>query len=301
MKQKKLQQNIDILSDFGWKWYFGEENKINLINFLNSLLEGEHVVKDLHYINVEEGGEDSGKRKVVFDLRCVGEDGEHFLVEMQLQNQNFFFDRAVTYTSRTISRLAKKGREGNSYELPSVYFVAVLGFRLDKTNLEKYYYSAKIVDEFDNEVLYPKLSYKMLILPNFNKPREALPTLLDQWMYLMKHCHEMNQLVNYLDKRIFSRIFEIGELANLTPAEKMAYISSLDRKRDYNNTLAFAKQEAKAEGLQQGKAEGVEQKSYEVVRNLLIANQFTVAEIAGFATVTEEFVEEVRAGLSDKK
>src|SRR5690606_24798277 len=127
MKQKKLQQNIDILSDFGWKWYFGEENKINLINFLNSLLEGEHVVKDLHYINVEEGGEDSGKRKVVFDLRCVGEDGEHFLVEMQLQNQNFFFDRAVTYTSRTISRLAKKGQEGNSDELPSVYFVAEIG------------------------------------------------------------------------------------------------------------------------------------------------------------------------------
>src|SRR5690606_9503832 len=214
-------------------------------------------------------------------------------------------------------RLAKKGREGNSYELPSVYFVAVLGFRLDKTNLEKYYYSAKIVDEFDNEMLYPKLSYKMLVLPNFNKPREASPTLLDQWMYLMKHCHEMSQLVNYWDKRIFSRILEIGELANLTPAEKMAYISSVDRKRDYNNTLAFAKQEAKAEGLQQGKAEGLqqgkaeglqqgkaegaEQKSYEVVRNLLISNQFTVGEITGFATVTEEFVEEVRAGLSDKK
>jgi len=65
--------------------------------------------------------------------------------------------------------------------------------------------------------------------------------------------------------------------------------------------LAFAKQEAKAEGLQQGKAEGVEQKSYEVVRNLLIANQFTVGEIAGFATVTEEFVEEVLVDLSEEK
>lgn len=28
----------------------------------------------------------------------------------------------------------------------------------------------------------------------------------------------------------------------------MAYISSLDRKRDYNNTIAFAKKEAMAEG-----------------------------------------------------
>ncbi|MDH5826677.1 hypothetical protein [Sphingobacterium faecium] len=32
----------------GWKFYFGrEENKGNLINFMNSLLEGEHVVVDL--------------------------------------------------------------------------------------------------------------------------------------------------------------------------------------------------------------------------------------------------------------
>src|SRR5690606_17445921 len=298
MKQKKSKQYIEILSDFGWKYYFGrEENKINLINLLNSLLEGEHVIDDLYYINVEEDGDLVGDRKVVFDLRCVGLSGEQFLVEMQLQNQDFFFDRAITYTSRTISRLAKKGVEGNGYELPPVYFVAVLGFQLDKSNGDKYYYSAKIVDEFDNEVLYDKLSYKLLVLPNFDKPREALPSILDQWMYLLKHSHEMNQLSNYLDKRIFSRIFEIGEVANLTPEEHMAYISSLDRKRDYNNTLAYAKKVAKAAGRE----EGEEKKSYEVVEQLLAAGRFTIAEIADYASVTVGFVEQVRDSLSNKK
>ncbi|MBL1411542.1 Rpn family recombination-promoting nuclease/putative transposase [Sphingobacterium faecale] len=200
---------------FGWKHYFGrEENKINLINFLNSLLEGEHIITDLQYANVEEDGEHSSERKVVFDLRCIGDGGEHFLVEMQLQNQDFFFDRAVTYTSRTISRLAKKGADGNGYELPPVYFVAVLGFQLDKANNAKYYYSAKIVDQFDQEVLYEKLSYKMLVLPNFNKSKTELSTIMDQWMYLMKHLNEIDELPNYLDKRIFSRIFEVGEVAN---------------------------------------------------------------------------------------
>ncbi len=254
--KNKTSRYIEILTDFGWKYYFGrEENKINLINFLNSLLEGEHVIADLHYANVEEGGEHSGERKVVFDLRCIGEGGEHFLVEMQLQNQDFFFDRAVTYTSRTISRLAKKGADGNGYELPPVYFVAVLGFQLDKANYEKYYYSAKIVDQFDNELLYDKLSYKMLVLPNFDKSLTNLSTIMDQWMYLMKHLNENEELPNYLDKRIFSRIFEVGEVANLSPAEQMAYISSIDRKRDYNNTIAYAKKEAKAEGRLEGKHE----------------------------------------------
>lgn len=264
--RSKTSQYIEILTDFGWKYYFGrEENKINLINFLNSLLEGEHVIADLHYANVEEGGDHSTERKVIFDLRCIGIGGEHFLVEMQLQNQDFFFDRAVTYTSRTISRLAKKGVDGNGYELPPVYFVAVLGFQLDKANDAKHYYSAKIVDQFDQEVLYEKLSYKMLVLPNFNKSKTELSTIMDQWMYLMKHLNEIDELPNYLDKRIFSRIFEVGEVANLTPTEHMAYISSLDRKRDYNNTIAFAKKEAMAEG----EAKGERKKALETARKML--------------------------------
>jgi len=69
----------------------------------------------------------------------VGIGGEIFLVEMQLQNQDFFFDRAVSYTSRTISRLTKKGSAGNNYELPPVYFIVVLGFRPDSSNRAKYY------------------------------------------------------------------------------------------------------------------------------------------------------------------
>ncbi|MEN5055087.1 Rpn family recombination-promoting nuclease/putative transposase [Sphingobacterium kitahiroshimense] len=261
LKRRNLSKYIDILSDFGWKFYFGrEENKGNLINFLNSLLEGEHVVVDLQYSNVEEDGDEPSERKVVFDLRCIGSGGEIFLVEMQLQNQDFFFDRAVSYTSRTISRLSKKGKEGNDYELPPIYFVAVLGFRLDISNREKYYYTAKIIDELDQEVLYPKLSYKLLVLPNFNKSKTDLPTIMDQWMYLMKHLDEIEALPNYLDKRIFSRIFEVGELAKLTPEEQMSYISSIDRKRDYINTLAYAKKEGEKHGRIEAEAKAYAEK-----------------------------------------
>src|SRR5690606_14656056 len=221
--------------------------------------------------------------------RCIGAGGEVFLVEMQLQNQDFFFDRAVTYTSRTISRLAKKGTQGNGYELPPVYFVAVLGFRMDKLNGDKYYYSAKVIDEFDQEVLYPKLIYKMLVLPNFNKPLTGLDTLIDQWMYLMKHSHEMNQLANYLDKRIFSRIFAIGELANLTPEEHMAYISSLDRKRDYNNTIAYAKKQ----GIAQGIAEGERKKAIEMAREMK-KDGLPVEQIAKFTKLSIEEIEKLK-------
>jgi|GEM_PF-6264642 len=39
----------------------------------------------------------------------------------------------------------------------------------------------------------------------------------------------------------------------------------------------------------------------QIVSNLIQANRFTTAEIANFASVTEEFVEKVRADLGKKR
>ena len=65
--------------------------------------------------------------------------------------------------------------------------------------------------------------------------------------------------------------------------------------------IEIVKKRERQSGLKQGVKQGLEQKSYEVVRNLLATSRFTMAEIADFATVTEEFVEKVRADLSKKK
>ena len=48
---------------------------------------------------------------------------------------------------------------------------------------------------------------------------------------------------------------------------------------------------------EEGREEGAEQKSYEVVKNLLSAGEFTVAKIANFANVSESFVRKVKKGL----
>jgi len=50
-------------------------------------------------------------------------------------------------------------------------------------------------------------------------------------------------------------------------------------------------------GLEKGLEEGLEKKGYEVVKNLLESNRFTIEEVANFANVTEEFVLKVKSGL----
>jgi len=46
---------------------------------------------------------------------------------------------------------------------------------------------------------------------------------------------------------------------------------------------------------------GEAKKSYEVVSKLILANRFTTAEIAEYASVAEKFVEKVRTDLAKKK
>ena len=75
---------ISLLTDFGFKRIFGTDpNKDLLIDFLNSLFDGEQVVKDVTFLNSEQVGDVRADRKAIFDVYCENEKGEKFIVEMQ--------------------------------------------------------------------------------------------------------------------------------------------------------------------------------------------------------------------------
>ncbi len=118
---------LNPFTDFGFKKLFGEEvNKDLLIDFLNSLLEGEQLVKDLTYLKNEHLGTSDIARKGIFDLYCENEKGEKFIVEIQKAKQDFFKDRSVYYSTFPIQEQAKQGVW--NYELKAVYTIGILNF-----------------------------------------------------------------------------------------------------------------------------------------------------------------------------
>lgn len=57
MRQSE-ERYISLLTDFGFKRIFGTKpNRDLLINFLNSLFEGEQVIRDVRYLNSEHVGD----------------------------------------------------------------------------------------------------------------------------------------------------------------------------------------------------------------------------------------------------
>ena len=57
-------------------------------------------------------------------------------------------------------------------------------------------------------------------------------------------------------QEIFDLLFEAAEIATFTPEDKVKYEFEMTTERDIRNQIAFAKKNARAEGIIEGKAEG---------------------------------------------
>ncbi len=120
------------VTDFGFKKIFGEEpNKNLLLDFLNELLKEEQgEITELTYLKSDHLGVTERDRKAIFDLYCINERGERFIVELQKTKQKFFKDRTLYYSTFPIIEQAKKGTEWDFK--PEKIFLQLF-FRLDLT------------------------------------------------------------------------------------------------------------------------------------------------------------------------
>lgn len=67
------------------------KNKTHLIAFLNTLLPKKHHIQTLqHYSKSEHLNSTPVDHKAIFDLRCVGQSGEHFIVEPNQNSLKFY-------------------------------------------------------------------------------------------------------------------------------------------------------------------------------------------------------------------
>ncbi len=137
---------INPFTDFGFKKLFGTElNKSLLISFLNQLLPAHHQIKKLSYLKTEHLGTNEFDRKAVFDLYCVSQTNQRFLVEMQKAKQKYFKDRSIYYTTFPIQEQSKQGDW--DFRLEAVYTIAILDFTFDEERKEKFFHRVELKDD----------------------------------------------------------------------------------------------------------------------------------------------------------
>ena len=250
MKQSE-ERYISLLTDFGFKRIFGTDlNKDLLINFLNSLFNGEEVIKDVKYLNSENVGDVFTERKAIFDVYCENEQGEKFIVEMQNAYQTFFKDRSLFYSTFPIREQAPKGSDWN-FCLKKVYVVALLNFKMsdEAFDASDTIHTIALMDTKTNKVFNAKLMFKYVEVGRFDKTDEELTSLSDKWMFVLKNLTRHNNRPSSLREKIFSRLFDAAAIARFTPIELREYEDSLKAYRDIKNSLDTAEAKGREEGI----------------------------------------------------
>ena len=250
---------ISLLTDFGFKRIFGTKpNKDLLIDFLNSLFNGEQVVKDVTFLNSEHVGDVHTDRKAIFDVYCENEHGEKFIVEMQNAYQTYFKDRSLYYATFPIREQAQKG-DGWNYKLKHVYVVALLNYDMSDPAFSDntINHDIGLLDKQTHRVFNDKLTFKYVEISKFNKRIEELETNYDKWLFVLQNLSRLDRQPEYLKTAVFNRLFAEAEIAKFTRTELREYEDSLKAYRDIKNSLDSAEEK------------GERKKAIEIAKNLL--------------------------------
>ena len=248
-----------IIMDRWFKRSFGSESRKRLLLLFLQELIPEHRIVELTYTNTEHTNPIEGKKDVRIDVECTDSDGTRFVVEVQVAEQEHFYERAVFNSTLAIQQQKGKGEE--KYDFPTVYFVGLMDFSKHPGS-GKVDYRFTIRERESNELMTPRVQYIFLELPNsLDKALKPGASVLVNFCYALHQMEHLTERPAELKQEIFQLLFDSAEIANFTPKEKAQYELDMTTERDIRNQIRFAEKK--------GRDLGAREKAIETARSFL--------------------------------
>jgi predicted transposase/invertase (TIGR01784 family) len=271
MSMMETEKYMNPFYDASFKRIFGQpENKMLLIDFLNNLLEGERHIKDVTYLDKEQIPENKDLRVIIYDVFCVTDTGEQFIVEMQSHSQKHFIPRTVYYASCAIAKQRKKIEEKREkleaqlergrvigydyYDVKAVYTIAFLDYT-DKSLDSRVRVDAAICDMANARPITGLMRFVYLQLPLFTKKQDECNTFFERWLYVLKNMDILDKLPNAYQCDAFYKLKEVTDLSKLDGKALAEYEAA---RRNYWDTQTMYYEKAE-EGREEGRKEGLEE------------------------------------------
>ena len=257
---KIARRYVDILTDAGFKAVFGDRrNSDVLIDLLNVILPPHRKVRSITYSSTELPQFSPFSKSVRLDLRCLGDDGTTFIVEVQCYHQANFFRRCVLYASKAFDAGSRSG-DRQEYSIPPVYFIGLVAHDfqdMQKCSPEDGFVSEYTFREKTTMMVPDETIFLTFVETNrFSKPLKECRTMLEKWCYALKHVGTLDALPEELRNEVFERFFKACEIAKFKPDVKLNYENEMITETDYYNIIETARRDGLAAGLTQGKEDG---------------------------------------------
>ena len=271
---------VDLTMDAGFKAVFADRsNKAQLIGLLNVLLPPEAKVEDiLEYIDRESVPEFLNGKTTRMDLVCRGEDKRTFIVEMQREPENAFFERCVYYGAGVYHTGLVRGKTYKD-DLKPVYIVGILNYSLphedetlwDSDNIVSCY---RFIESRTGEVAPDTILCIFAELERFTKSAAECMDDRDALFWLFRHSGVMEELPEELrHSSLAEGVTDACEIAGFSADKRILYekdmVTELDLALRYDYALDKGRAEGEAKGKAEGLAEGKAEEKSAIARRML--------------------------------
>ena len=273
-----LGRYVDLAMDAGFKAVFADRsNKAQLIGLLNVLLPPEAKVEDiLEYIDRESVPEFLNSKTTRMDLVCRGEDKRTFIVEMQREPENAFFERCVYYGAGVYHTGLVRGKTYKD-DLKPVYIVGILNYSLphedetlwDSDNIVSCY---RFIESRTGEVAPDTILCIFAELERFTKSAAECVDDRDALFWLFRHSGVMEELPEELrHSSLAEGVTDACEIAGFSADKRILYEEDMITELDLALQYDYAREQGEAIGEARGKAEGKAEEKSAIARRMLKA------------------------------
>jgi predicted transposase/invertase (TIGR01784 family) len=273
---------ISILSDYGFKATFGNEADTTFLKkALQALIDSSVPIKSITFVKNEMTALTVDSRSGIYDIACIDENENHFIVEMQLSEYPEFIQRMKFYALHRFNTFVKKG-EYRFENLPKIYCIGILA--KDIFSKIEDYHNIAVLRNVKNEIIDDQLTFVTIELSKFTKKVENIKTDLDKLIYTMNTLHTVTDIKDFpkfwSEEWLKKAISEV-DLRNLTSEQKLAYEMTISA-----NVLAVKNETKKIMSVK-----------IEAIKKALKRNKLSIEEIAEDNDVSNDFVIDVQKTL----
>lgn len=286
---------IAFTSDYGFRATFGNESDTRFLRrALQALIQSEIPIKTIEFIKADFLAVTIDSRSGVYDLACVDDADNSFIVEMQVSEFPQFIQRMKFYAFHKFNTMVKKGKFMFT-DLTPIYCVGILAKNI--YSFKEYYSIGKLKNQEGN-LMDDKLVYVTVEMEKFEKTVNEITTDLDKLIFTMKN------LKTYADTPPTQfPAFWTEEWLNVAIKELDTRQFSPEQMEQYMMALAKNAQVIEDERIkvlkaeQKGREEATRETKKQAIIKQLQRGKLTEAEIAEDNDMTLEFVKELKSGL----
>lgn len=283
---------ISILSVYGFKVTFGNESDTRFLRrALQALIQSPVAITKVEFIESEIPGLTKDSRSGIYNIACVDEKGNQFIVEMQLSKYPDFIQRMKFYSFYRLNTLIRKGKY-KFERLPKIYCIGILAVSIFPHIAD--YHNVAVLKNEKGELVDDQTTFITVELAKFKKRLGNVQTDLDKLIYTMKTIHKATkpkQFPQFWNEEWLEVAIKELDTRAMTPEKRMAYEMTLSA-----NALAIENENRKIEEARE--AENLAVKT-ETVKNALQMG-LTSEQSAKLAGVSIDFVKGIQQNLPSK-